>query len=112
MNKIIEIIKSYFKNLSKKDISYKQVGIRPSHDWNIMIISACVALILSVTFALYFYIQINNGSLFTIQEEVPSTSIIINQSLLKKTTENIDSKQKVLNGIQTNKVSVSDPSIY
>lgn len=110
MDQYIKKIKLYFNGLIKKDHPYKQEGIRPSRDWKIIVISLAIILFATALMALYFYIQVNNGSLFKTPEDSSNVSVTIDQKALEKTIEKIDVKQATLDELLRNKTTLPDPS--
>ncbi len=109
MSDYLKKIKTLYANWKIKKISYKRQGVKPDTDWsNILAASFFVSLCL-VVFAVYFYIQIDQGNYYAIENKNSENGIKINNELLKKTVDDLDSRQNSFSNI--NNFNTQDPAL-
>jgi hypothetical protein len=111
MSEIISKIKKWFGRIRFKKITYIKKGIRPKHDWYIILVITFLLVCVSVGLAYYFYIQIDQGKLFPASDKTSIKSVVIDNVLLNKVIMEIDEREKNLNDFKENKVIPEDPSI-
>ena len=95
MKDFFQKIKTWGHLSIKKEVSYKKEGVSPVHDWNIILVSVFFSLISIGGISLYFYNQIKNGSLFTVSSVSKDNTVKIDETLLNKIIEKINTKQSV-----------------
>jgi hypothetical protein len=59
-------LKLYFKK-RKQRVSF--FGMSPQFDWMMIVSASVIILICGIVYAIYLYIQVNNGSLFEVEED-------------------------------------------
>ncbi len=86
---------------------YTKSGIRPSHDWQIILEVFFVGLLVVFGITLYLYMQVSNGS-FVIQNAQDQSVAVytLNQNDLKKITDYFTQKTTTL---QTDGTSLKIP---
>ncbi|MFA7216576.1 MAG: hypothetical protein WC095_01165 [Candidatus Paceibacterota bacterium] len=107
MEDLIKKIKSFYS--SNKKISYEKKGINPKKDWIGILSVVFIVLVLGGIFTIYFYIQINNSSLFKENYEESSVTVLNNKAL-DRFVKNINDKKDVVQSIKDGRMAMSDPS--
>ena len=110
MSGLLQKIKTWYAKIRIKRESYVVSGIKPIRDWRILLISTLVIVVVMAIFAFYFYVQIDKGKLFVVKVSKTQNDTKINEVLLKKTVNDINSRKASLNEIR-NKNAPEDPSI-
>lgn len=105
------IKKIKFINTSKanKSFSYQKTGINPRKDWITIVVSTSIILIISVLFSFYFYIQVENGTLFKTNYETPNVTSL-NKQALDRVIKIMEEKQLLADLINSSKASLVDPA--
>lgn len=68
-------------------------GVSPQFDWMIIVYSPLLLLVCGIVYAVYLYIQVNNGSLFEVVEDTSTQEQLKTKKLqIEKTVESIKSK--------------------
>ena len=111
MQTFLDKIKTSFKQISLKKVSYKKKSIRPGKHWRIILVTSQIIIIVLGFIAYYFYNEINNGRFFVVDNEPVESEIKINTELLKKIVSNLTSKEEVLSEIIIGKIVPPDPSL-
>jgi len=112
MSNLLQNIKKWYGNIKMATTSYKVSGIRPLHDWKIIIITTIIFLLFMAGFAFYFYIQIDGGKLFIIDGSQMDKKLKIDNKLFKKVVDDINLKKSRFEEIKNNNVTPpADPSI-
>ena len=86
-------IKSWFGHLQMKNESYDKGGIKPAHDWRIILSTTFFVLIILGAVAGYFYIEVNKGNLFNTSKNTLDSEAQINKPLLDKTIQDIKTRK-------------------
>ena len=111
MSQLSQKIKILYGKIDTRPISYERRGMRPKHDWNILLAVSCLVLLLETLFAFYFYTGINQGKLFIVAENNMDREVKINNNLLQKIVSEIKLRQKSMDNIKQNEVVPPDPSL-
>ncbi|OHA93114.1 MAG: hypothetical protein A3G99_03000 [Candidatus Zambryskibacteria bacterium RIFCSPLOWO2_12_FULL_39_23] len=111
MSNFLNKIKNWYSWLTPKKISYEKKRVRPIYDWTIILITTIVVMLIMVSFALYFYLQISSGEFFNVTTSDAGNELKINTNLLNKTIDDLKAREVDLNKIKQNKTSPKDPSI-
>ena len=111
MSKLFQKIKSVFSGLKPTSLSYARRGMKPVHDWKIILIASQIAVLVVVVISVYFYVNISQGKLFSVKEDYSDIEININNNLLKKIVDDVDSRQSLIESVKENKTYTSDPSL-
>ncbi len=105
-------IKTVFSKLSSREVSYDKKTIRPGKDWKIIIVTFQVSVIILGVFAFYFYTKINAGELFLVDSSVTDNQIKINETLLRKVSSDLVSRENNFQNVKRPEFIVpTDPSI-
>jgi hypothetical protein len=110
MNKTFTLEK--IKNLlhfKKQNVSYEKDDTRLFRDWRNMLIGEAILLCVAGGVAFYFYMQINQGKLFTVPPSASEAQLIINNSLLNRIVEEIYTNASSTEALKDAKVP-ADPS--
>ena len=111
MNEQLQKIKSWFKKPTSSEFSYERRGMNPSKDWKKFLISTFVIVVILIGGALYFYMEISRGNLFTVSENPEENEVKINNVLLRKTIDDIHFREQTTAEVKENSQNPSDPSI-
>ena len=111
MSKIFQKIKSIFSGLKPSSFSYTRRGMKPVHDWRIILIVSQIFVLIVVIASIYFYVNISQGKLFSVKEDYSDIEININNNLLKKIVGDVDKRQSLIESVKDNKTYTSDPSL-
>ncbi|HBZ04800.1 MAG: hypothetical protein UU11_C0013G0009 [Parcubacteria group bacterium GW2011_GWF2_40_69] len=104
-------IKLFYVGLTKKESVYKRRGIKPTRDWLVILTTNLVLFCILGVFGFYFYTQINKDKLFITEKANAIEVVRINTGLLKKTVEDIHSREEQTTSIKNNGTVLADPSI-
>ncbi len=111
MDKYKNKIKSLYLKLRSNETNYEIKGVRPDRDWGmILVFSQLVTLILAGV-ALYFYIQIDNSRIFTIEKNSQSSEVTVSKVLLKKLVDDYKKREDSTLLINSTKAVPTDPAI-
>ena len=110
MSGLLQKIKTWYGKVRTKGQSYKISNIRPVHDWRMLLVSTLVIVVVMAVFAFYFYMQIDRKKFFVVKDNKTKDDIKINEVLLKKTVDDINSRRTLFEEIR-NKGVPSDPSL-
>ncbi len=111
MTGLLQKLKNWRDKIKTTKMSYKVSGIRPVHDWRVLLITTQIILVLLAALAFYFYIQIDEGKLFLVPEGKTEKELKIDNVLLKKAVDDINLRETTLSGIKQSKDIPSDPSL-
>ncbi len=111
MSDLLKKIKDWSSRLTSKKTSYVKSGIRPTHDWFVILITAQTIIVCMVIFAFYFYVKINNGELFSSIIESSPNEAQINNNLLNKTINDLNTRKENLEKIKAGGLAPIDPSL-
>ena len=111
MSDIIQKIKTIYTQVRTPRISYTRKGIRPAHDWQILLIVTILGICATCALAGYFYMQINSGSLFSTPAGDQVGGVTINQTLLKKVVDDSVARESSRADLKNNKPIPPDQSI-
>ena len=110
MKDLLQKAKDFYQKLRTKTVSYKKSGIRPEHDWKVMLVTTFVSLCLLAICAFYFYIQVDSGQLFVVAKVKTEKEVKLDAVLLKKTIDDINLRADSLQTIKQNKTVPIEPS--
>ena len=110
MKGLLQKIKDWYAKIRVKKESYKISGIKPVHDWRIILISTQIIIIILAIVAFYFFTQIEAGKFFVVKEKKTEKDIKIDDTLLKKTVDDINSRKTTFDEIKNGGVP-ADPSL-
>ena len=110
MKDLLQKVKVWYDKTRMAKISYKKYGMRPSHDWRVILVATFVLLCAVSIVAFYFYIQINEGKLFVVTQNKTEKEIELNVDLLKKTIDDLNLRENTLIKIKQNRVVPVEPS--
>lgn len=83
-------LKLYFQ---KRKQRVSVFGTSPHFDWFVVLYSSLFFLVCGIVYAVYLYIQVNNGSLFEVTEDTSAqTQLDAKKDEIEKTVELINSK--------------------
>ena len=111
MKDYLQKIKIWFNKLKAGRVSYDKGGLKPLRDWRIILITTSIIIFILAIFAFYFYIQIESGKLFVSTNEVSDTQLKINDSLLKKTVDELNTRESSTAQIKSGQITAPDPSL-
>ena len=110
MPKSFQKFMSLFGKIKSREISYDKEGIYPMHNWEVLLFSVSIVLLILAGISLYFYMQVRHGKLFTIEGENGASMININDAVLRKTINDINSREASSTELTENKIIFPDPS--
>ncbi len=111
MNDPLKKMNEWFEKLRTSQISYDKNGIRPLKDWKIIMTSMFIVLLIIIAIATYFYMEVDGGKFFSVEEGTIGNETKINDNLLKKTLEGLNSRQEKLTILERDRIAPLDPSI-
>ncbi len=111
MEKLINKINIFNISSNKRDFSFEKKGIKPKKHWVIIIICSTIIVFILAIMSFYFYIKIDNGTLFNIKDEEFVNEIEINKVLLDKITKDFDYREQNLIEIRSGKVVPANPNL-
>lgn len=101
MSKLLQKIKSW----------YDKEHIYPGRDWQVLLFAESFLVIILAIFAFYFYIQIDQGKIFSATGEEEISQTVVNKELLNQTISDINLRKENFTKIEQNKITTSDPSL-
>lgn len=104
-------IKTWYQNFSSKKVSFEKDGIKPKKDWMIIVFVMLFITIILIGISSYFYINVDNGTLFNVPEREEISEIKVNNKLLEKIVGDYDDKEKRLNEIREGKSIPPNPAL-
>ena len=111
MFNFLKQIKNSWNKMKMGHASYNKDGIRPVHDWNIMLITVSVTLCFLAIIALYFYMFVDEEKLFTVEVDESQKEVKINADALTKVVTDINNRESLRQKIEQNQLSEPDPSL-
>lgn len=111
MSKIINKIKFWHKNQESEKISYENKSIRPKSDWSKILVATIVIVTIFASFSIYFYLKVDDGTYFKVENEESLVEVKINNSLLNKIVDDINTREKKLMEIKEGKDIPPNPSV-
>lgn len=109
MSHLQQQFKMWYDKIQSRQISYDKIGIRPTREWRMILITIFILLCFSAVATFYFYREVNQGKLFVVVNNDTETQVKINKTLLKKTVDEINAREASMNQINAGKVSLPDP---
>ena len=100
-----------YQHLTKREEKYKRDEIRPTQDWSTILVISFVIFCVFMMLSFYFYLQIKNDKLFKTTKTSALNEKKINIDLLRKTVEDINNREKLINDIKNNGAKPRDPSL-
>ena len=80
-------LKTYFKK-RKQRISF--FGVSPQFDWGVIVWTITLSLIGGIIGAIYLYIQVNNGSMFEVEEDTaPQIELDTKKKKIQETAQRL-----------------------
>lgn len=110
MSELFNKIKNWYQNFSSSQISFERKGIKPTKDWNIVIFSSLIVLLITGGIAFYFYVQVEKGTFFGATETEDLAEVKINNNILNKLIADINKRERNLVDIETGRKSPPNPS--
>ncbi|MFZ2621501.1 MAG: hypothetical protein WAX85_02920 [Minisyncoccia bacterium] len=111
MSNFLEKIKSFAEKIKTSHLSYSRVGIRPKHDWNIILAITSISICFTALMAYYFYIEVTQGRFFTVNKDDSRKEVRINNVLLEESVNDVNLREEFSNEINKNQISKPDPSL-
>lgn len=111
MNDFISKIKNWYKNFSSKKVSYEKDGIKPKKDWMIIVLILLFITIILIGISSYFYINVDNGTLFNVPEIEEISETKVNRKLLEKVVGEYDDREIRLNEIKEGRDIPPNPAL-
>ncbi len=111
MSAILQKIKAEFNKIKASHTSYKKDGIRPVHDWNVMLTVAFTHVFILAIVAFYFYKLVDEERLFTVTSETDQKEVKINSQIMDKVVRDINTREANSIKIKENKLNQPDPSL-
>ncbi len=110
MSEYLNKIKDWFSKFSKPKTVYSKGGVEPKKDWGIILTTMFFILVILALVAVYFYIQVDRGNLFSVSSEDVENEAKINKNLLDKTVHDINQRKSNFESVSAGSVP-SDPSL-
>lgn len=110
MKNYLEKAKEYLKKFSKSE-DYRYHGINPTRDWIIILISSQVIVTCLALVAIFLYIKIDAGNIFTVESKISENEAKINMNLLQKVVADINQREQDMILIKQNSNIPNDPSV-
>ena len=111
MTDIFKKIKKWFESMSFKKTSYEKDGIKPKRDWYIVLFVTFILACLCADVARFLFRQIDQGKFFVSKNQIVLEPVVIDNQLLQKTIDGINSRQKDWTDFLQNKSVPTDPSL-
>lgn len=112
MSQLLDKIKLLIEKFRTKKISYERGGIKPLRDWRVFLYIIFITLCILIVLAFYIYTKVENSTLFVVSKDNTESLKKINQTLLEKTIDDINIRQKAGADVRNGAVSAPvDPSI-
>lgn len=103
--------KAEFKKLTySKGVDALRMELTPYRDWRIVVVLFFIALVSSIAYNTYVFIEINRDSFFT---AAPKSSGVVkfNEEGLAKVISGLDEKGAIFEKAKNEGVAISDPSL-
>lgn len=103
--------KAEFKKLTySKGVDALRMEITPYRDWRIVVILFFIALVSSIAYNTYVFIEINRDTFFT---AAPKSSGVVkfNEEGLAKVIAGLDEKEAIFEKAKNEGAAISDPSL-
>lgn len=103
--------KAEFKKLTySKGVDALRMEITPYRDWRVVVILFFIALVSSIAYNTYVFIEINRDTFFT---AAPKSSGVVkfNEEGLAKVIAGLDEKGAIFEKAKNEGVAISDPSL-
>ncbi len=111
MKKSSEQFRVWLEKLKSAKHSYQKKGIRPTRDWNIMLVTSFVISLFVAIYAVFFYYQINNISIFQVERVEDQSATGINRPLLDAVVKDIDYRTMKFVELDSGNVVKIDPGV-
>ncbi len=111
MKDFINKTKNWYQNLTSKKVSYEKEGIKPKRDWMIVVFVMLFITLILIGISTYFYINVDNGTLFNVPDREEISEIKVNNKLLEKIVGEYDERQKSLEEISGGKTFPGNPAL-
>ncbi|HRH27082.1 MAG TPA: hypothetical protein PLZ99_02905 [Parcubacteria group bacterium] len=111
MKEYLDKIKNWYQDFSSKKVSFERRGIKPKKHWMIIIFSMFILTLVLIAISSYFYIKVENGTLFSVPEREEISEIKVNNNLLDKIVEDFDNRERNLSEIKAGKAIPNNPSL-
>ncbi len=109
MSDLLKKIKDKYNKIRKGHTSYTKAGIRPTHDWAVMLIATSLTVCLLIILAICFYVLVDQGKLFVVTVDDSQKEVKINTTLLDKVVGDINTREANLLKANQNQLSQPDP---
>ena len=103
--------------LFSKDILHKaeedlaQVGRNPFLDWSIIFFSSVFLAVLFLLFALYVYLQVNNGDFATVPKSKTNKAVTLDREALREIITNFNFKAANYESLKAHPETAVDPGV-
>lgn len=111
MSKILQKIKDRYNKIKAGHTSYAKVGIRPTHDWRVILVVTSIVMCIMIVSEFYFYTLVDQGKLFIVAVDDSQKEVKINRELLDKVVGDINLREENMLKIQQNQLTQPNPSI-
>lgn len=111
MQDFLKQIGDKLRSGKKAEIVYIRSGIEPGRDWIITLVSFAVLCLCMGAAAVYLYIKVNHGTLFTVPDNGTESALSIDANLLDKVIKHMDLQSSSIDNFRANAKSISDPSL-
>lgn len=111
MKDILNQIKSLYKKLNVRKVSYEVSGIMPSRDWFIILISSQVIILILAVASVFFYYKVDRGEIFKVEDLTAEGETKINMTVLDALIKEINTKEQNTTIVRQRGEIPSDPSI-
>lgn len=111
MEQLEKKIISWYKEFKEPKMSFVKKGIRPTKDWNKILIIFFILIVIIGSLEFYFYLRVDDGTFFSIPEEELASEVKINNNLLDKIIKDSTSREEKLSQIRLDKKAPANPSI-
>ena len=105
----MKIFLKKFKNKIKKLVSFKKIN--PHRHWRILLCVFFTVITLLILFSFFLLYKIKNQQIFKINSESNTTTVLINEKLLKKVEESFEQKLIKVQEIKEGLKEYEDPSL-
>ena len=111
MDSLLLQFKTLLGKLHTMKVSYKRHTTNPKKDWMILLSVTAVLILVLAIFSLYFYVQINQGKFFLIENASKTDEAKVDMTLLSKIVADINLRQSLASQIGNKSTNTEDPSL-
>lgn len=104
--------KKIFSNLKlPKRREYRTISSKARHDWKLIIVLFIFASLFAISWDVYLFWKINDGSIFENNQEAPPRTKIVSKRNLEDTVKYFNESKVRLDDLLNNKPNAIDPSL-